>query len=85
MSTPQTNAHMEGQLRIYQEFDDVLMGFWEGRIDYDEVEAELMRLQDDDDCDMATYKKCEDSWEEVKTTETEWAREDYLNNLYRDK
>jgi hypothetical protein len=58
-------------------FDEMVQEWFAGHVEYDEVEGALADLEEDPDVDTYTYRKCEEIWNEAKSDESFWAREDW--------
>ena len=56
---------------VIQAFNEVLMNYADGSIDYDQVEEELSRLAEDEDITINTYERCVDLWDDYKMKEQE--------------
>lgn len=77
MSTKQTDASIDFQMQVYVNFDEMVSKWFDGEVDFDEIEEELQRLLDDEDIMAMTYQKCQKIWTEAQLDDTMFQREDY--------
>jgi len=77
VSTPQTDSYWDNQLNHYQEFDKLLQRWFNGEVDYDDIEEELERMAEDTDVAELTYTRCMKLWEKSKADDDIWQSEEY--------
>lgn len=78
MSTPQTDAHNEGQKNIIIAFDSMLQKWFDGEVDYDEVEEELSNAEADEDVGENTYRLMKRMWREARDLDEFWQSEETM-------